>query len=366
MNLWAHCQQSLRIRGFQADSYQANAALALQVVADKLLAVRTESRQGLWQSLCRLIAGQQIEKTTGLYLWGGVGRGKTWLMDCFFETLPLENKLREHFHSFMQRIHGSLRQVSASEDPLLLIAENLSEDIQVLCLDEFQVSDITDAMLLGRLLEAMFARGITLVVTSNSAPDELYLGGLQRDRFLPAIASLKKHCRVLEIGGETDFRLRALQNAEIYHCPLNARANRKLQECFDVLSAGCLQHGNHLLVLGRAIDIINMAKDVVWFEFTALCRTPRAVSDYIDIARRFNTVLLADVPRMDDSDNDAAQRFIHLIDEFYDRNVNLILSAASIPSELYHGSRLVEPFKRTRSRLEEMQSRDYLSRVHLA
>jgi cell division protein ZapE len=301
----------------------------------------------------------------GLYLWGGVGRGKTHLMNAFHEGLPFDDKLRVHFHRFMLRIHAELKSLAGRPDPLREVAARLAAQARVICFDEFHVSDITDAMLLGRLLETLFGHGVTLVATSNVAPRELYRNGLQRARFLPAIDLIETHTEVIEVDGLTDYRLRALERAEIYHCPLDDRAQTALEEAFDSLNPEGVEEGEVLQILGRPLRTRRTADGIAWFDFAELCDTPRSVADYVELARDFHTLLLAAVPHLDDASPDRVLRFIHLVDELYERNVNLIASAAAEPRALYRGKRHAQPFERTHSRLREMQSREYLARKHL-
>ncbi|MCP4047009.1 MAG: cell division protein ZapE, partial [Gammaproteobacteria bacterium] len=310
------------------------------------------------------IRGKQRKPVEGLYMWGGVGRGKTWLMDMFFESLPGKDKLRIHFHRFMARIHVALRAMQSTRDPLPEIAREWASQYRVLCFDEFYVSDIADAMLLGGLFQALFAEGVTLIATSNVAPDNLYRNGLQRAKFLPAIESLKKHCLSLHVDGERDFRLRLLLRSEIFLQPLDTHAETSLDEAFESMSAGC-SLDTHLEINGRSLYARRRGDGIIWFSFGALCDLPTSTADYIEIARAFNTVLLSDVPLMDESNADASRRFINLIDEFYDRNVKMLISAAETVDNLYRGNRLAFEFQRTASRLTEMQSNDYLAKPHL-
>ena len=305
----------------------------------------------------------------GIYLWGGVGQGKSLIMNAFFDSLSIPSKLRVHFHAFMQYVHDELDALGPHRDPLARVADGLSADTRIVCFDEFQVHDITDAMLLGRLLKGLFERGVTLVATSNVEPDLLYRDGLQRSRFLPAIEAIKTHTRVLHLDGETDYRLRALERADTYHWPLDKDAERALYACFEGLNPCEATEGTEGTVLdiaGREVPARRTAEGIAWFEFEALCATARSSIDYIEIARRFHTVLVANVPVMDDERHDAALRFVHLVDELYERHVNLVVSAAAPPAALYVGARHEARFARTRSRLVEMQSRNYLSRPHLA
>ncbi|MEW5009069.1 MAG: cell division protein ZapE [Cycloclasticus sp.] len=306
-----------------------------------------------------------VKAVTGLYLWGGVGQGKTYLMDVFYDSLPFEQKQRTHFHRFMQKVHQQLALLGNVSDPLQIIADQTVKDCRVLCFDEFFVSDITDAMILGRLFEALFDRGICLVATSNIEPDGLYKNGLQRARFLPAIEALKNNCDVLKLDSGTDYRLRELEQAEIYHSPLDEEADGVLSTLFEHMTVADVQFESSLELEGRTVQVRQCAEGVVWFDFDIICDIPRGSADYIEISRCFHTVLVSDVPVMNDTNNDAANRFINLIDELYAHNVKLILSAEVRPEKLYQGEKMAFPFERTVSRLLEMQSHEYLERAHL-
>lgn len=321
-----------------------------------------EKPGGSWlQSLLR----RRPPLAKGLYVWGGVGRGKTWLMDLFFDCLPTEHKQRIHFHRFMQRIHGALKQLPNQRNPLESIARQWAQDCRVLCLDEFFVSDIADAMLLAGLLKALFHQGVTLVTTSNIAPQDLYRDGLQRAKFLPAIDMLQKHTRVIHLGGDLDFRLRILEQSEIYHWPLDSQAESSLAASFDRMAAG-VELDHEVQINDRPIRALRRGDGIAWFSFAELCEQPRGSIDYIEIARAFNTVLISGVKQMAESDSDVSRRFITLIDEFYDRGVKVLMSAEAAVDELYQGQRLAFEFERTRSRLTEMQTHDYLARPHLS
>ncbi len=357
-------KSDLRLEEFSADPVQEIAVMYLQRLFDDLLEQPLKEKVLISRikSLLRINTRQQI---TGLYFWGGVGRGKTYLVDCFYECLPFENKLRIHFHRFMQRIHHELKQLKDIENPLLIVADKIANHTQILCLDEFHVADITDAMLLGGLLEALFDRGVVLVTTSNEEPDQLYRGGLQRERFLPAIDLLKRYTHVVNVDSGIDYRLEFLDHAEIYHTPIDEDAIMMLMTNYSHISPNKGTFGEELEIEGRTINTVCLGDGVAWFEFNALCDGPRGAADYIELARCFQTVLLANIPVMDDHDNDMAKRFITLVDEFYDRNVKLIVTAEAVPGGLYKGTRLAEPFKRTISRLEEMRTHDYLAKQHL-
>lgn len=302
---------------------------------------------------------------TGLYLWGGVGRGKTYLMDTFYDCLPLEQKKRSHFHHFMQDVHAQLIELKGRKNPLQLLAKRIAKTVRVLCFDEFFVADIADAMLLGGLLEYLFKQGVILVATSNIEPDRLYKDGLQRERFLPAIDIIKKHVEVVQVDGGVDYRLRVLEKAEIYHYPLDKKAEEILAASFEALTHGLFDTDPVISIAGRDIQVKRLGKGVAWFDFEAICDGPRGQADYIEIAHQYHTVLLANVPCLAEDKDDQMRRFISLVDEFYDRQVKLIMSAAVAASELYgQTGRLSFEFRRTLSRLIEMQTVEYLAKPH--
>ncbi len=350
-------QQLLGQGGFESDPEQLTAVRALDELWHAL-------RKQEHPRLLKRLRGRKPQYVRGLYLWGGIGRGKTWLMDLFYERLPLERKQRVHFHRFMQRIHASLKMLGNVQDPLPRIAESWARECSILCLDEFFVADIADAMLLSGLLESLFSRGVTLVTTSNMEPDMLYRNGLQRARFLPAIELIKQHTRVLELGGATDFRLRILEQSEIFHHPLDDAADRQMTASFNRISAEC-ELAHVLEINGRNFHALRRGDGIIWFNFKELCGKPRGSSDYSEIARVFNTVMLSGMPQLVEDDADAARRFITLVDEFYDRNVKLLISAATTIDDLYTGQKLAFEYQRTASRLTEMQSHEYLARPHL-
>jgi cell division protein ZapE len=344
------------------DRYQGLVVSRLDDLHRRLLRVRGEDGpRGLW---FRFLDRRTLP-VKGLYIWGDTGRGKTWLVDLFHEALPFEAKLRRHFHRFMADVHRELADLQGESDPLAVVADRIAAQAQVICFDEFFVSDIADAMLLGTLFGYLFERGVTLVATSNIPPDELYRGGLQRERFLPAIDLIKRHTRVVHMAGGTDYRLRALERAELFHSPLDAGADVALARCFEALAPPACRLSGPLTVNERDIATVRRADGVAWFEFEDLCDGPRSQADYIEIARTHHSVIVANVPRLDETLENAARRFVALVDEFYDRNVKLILSAAVGIQDLYTGSRLAFEFRRTRSRLEEMQSVAYLAEPHL-
>lgn len=307
---------------------------------------------------------RQEQAPDGLYLWGGVGRGKTFLIDLFFDGLPIREKRRTHFHRCMRDVHARLRAHAGERDPLALIAKEWRSALRVLVLDEFFVSDIGDAMLLGRLLERLFAEGVVLVTTSNTAPADLYKGGLQRARFEPAIALIEHHCAVLELASDTDYRLRALTRSPVYRAPLDAQSDAWLDTRWHELGGDDAHRNAGIDIEGRRIPVRARSKGLAWFDFDALCEGPRSASDYIEIAHEFHTVLVGGVPVFDETRNDAARRFVTLIDELYDRHVNLVCTAGAEPPALYAGERLAGAFERCASRLIEMQSADYLAHPH--
>ena len=317
-----------------------------------------------WRGQVAKLAGKRRQPVRGLYLWGGVGRGKTFLMDLFFNSLPFQEKRRQHFHRFMAAVHERLKHHRNVENPLEIVAAEIASETRIICFDEFAVTDIADAMLLGNLFAGLFARGVTLAATSNIVPEQLYADGLQRQRFLPTIALIKQHTEVVHVDGGTDYRLRALERAEVYQTPTGELADQRLTEFFEAIAPDEGDHGGALELYGRPIPYRRAADGVIWFDFESVCDGPRSQDDYIEISRLYQTVLVSNVPRFDATLENQARRFIALVDEFYDRRVKLILSAAAPATELYHGQRLKHDFLRTQSRLQEMQSHDYLAEAH--
>ncbi|HEX4873133.1 MAG TPA: cell division protein ZapE [Nevskiaceae bacterium] len=353
----ARYERDLQRPGFLADAAQAHAVDALQRVYEELIDNPPRARL--------LGRGPRWPRVPGLYLWGGVGRGKTYLMDGFYEALPFSRKLRTHFHRFLLDVHARRRRYPDEQDPLRRVAEEIAEQARVLCFDEFFVSDIGDAMILGRLLEGLFQHGVTLVATSNCAPDGLYRDGLQRQNFLPAIERLKKNVSVLAVDGGVDYRLRSLTHAPLYLCPSDRAADQRLARLLQELAPEPGSADAELELNGRSLRARHLADGVAWFDFAELCEGPRAAADYIELARTHHSLLLSHIPQLDANREDAARRFITLVDEFYDRGVKLILAADEPLERLYAGSRLRFEFERTRSRLREMQSEEYLARPHL-
>lgn len=354
--------QQIAQRGFQTDQAQLVAVDELNALRNKLIAAAPKGALR-WLGKLRKSGEPAVR---GLYLWGGVGRGKTWLMDMFFHSLPFPGKRRRHFHRFMHDVHGELKSLNKIEAPLEEVAERLAQEMRVLCFDELFVSDIADAMILGNLFDALSRRNVTLVATSNVPPRDLYKNGLQRQRFIPAIELLEKQTRVLAVDGATDYRLRQLTHAGTYLSSGAADTPQRLAALFRELADGTEEGIDSIEIEGRRIPVVRASENVIWFEFAALCEGPRSPADYIEIAREYQSVLLSGVPLFDETRDNAARRFIALVDELYDRNVNLIVSAAAAPRELYRSDRLQQEFHRTTSRLIEMQSEEYLAREHRA
>ncbi len=349
--------QDLKKECFSFDPAQEAVVNELQRLFDELV---NNNKKGFIQ---RLITSQSTPK--GVYIWGTVGRGKTYLVNTFYQSLPFENKLRLHYYRFMKLVHDELKRFQGEKDPLSLVAKDFAKKARVIILDEFFVSDIADAMILANLLKFMFEKNITLVTTSNIQPDGLYKDGLQRARFLPAIKLLKTQMTVLGVTGETDYRLRTLEQLPIYYTPLNAKTCRQMNECFEQLTQGHKVDQSPILEIeGRNIPAVRIADGVSWFTFTALCDGPRSQNDYIALAKEFHTIFLDNIPVMGEYDQDKIRRFISLVDELYDRGVNLIIAAEAPMDKIHKGKRLTFEYKRTLSRLQEMQSKAYLSKEH--
>ncbi|MFC5436671.1 cell division protein ZapE [Rhodanobacter umsongensis] len=359
----ARYQEGVAAHRWESDPAQ----LALLSEFDRMhaaLSAQPANGNGLFGRLKTLLGNDPPEAVPGIYLWGTVGRGKTFLMDLFVASLPHGIALRRHFHRFMGEVHDSLRTLGERQSPLIEVAAGIAARCRVLCLDEFLVNDIGDAMILSGLLDELFRRGVSLVTTSNTAPANLYRDGLQRARFLPAIALIEQRCRVIEMASSHDWRLRALTQARVYLTPPGAEAHRALERIFAGQASGTVQQDGVLQINGRDIPFRKRADDILWFDFVALCEGPRAVADYIALAKAGATIILANVPQFTLYSDDAARRFVQLVDEFYDHRVKLVLSAAAPVTELYDGERLRAEFGRTESRLIEMQSEEYLAQPH--
>ncbi|RUO23503.1 cell division protein ZapE [Aliidiomarina iranensis] len=357
-------ERDLARADFHHDPAQEEAVRHLQRLYEDL--IEHKPAKGL-KKLSRTLLKKSKAPIKGLYFWGGVGRGKTYLVDTFYNALPFERKWRVHFHRFMHRVHTELKALKGKSDPLPIIAAKFAAEARVICFDEFFVQDITDAMILGTLLEALFAEGVVLVATSNIVPDDLYKNGLQRARFLPAIKLLNQHCEVVNVDGGVDYRLRTLTQAEIYHSPLDEAADDNLVRYFYQLAPEHQAHrcDEHIEINGRNLLVRCEADDVAFFDFKELCEGPRSQNDYIELARLYHAILVSNVPQLGREKDDAVRRFIALVDEFYEHKVKLIISAAVPMQDLYSGGTLNFEFRRCLSRLQEMQSHAYLGLEHL-
>jgi len=346
--------QELRARGQVPDEAQYAALARLEQLRARLLA---RAQAPFWRRW-------QRPPTGGLYLYGPVGRGKTTLMDLFFDALPSLERQRSHFHHFMRDVHERLKRLRHRRDPLAALARALAAEIRLLCLDELFVSDIADAMILGALFESLLRRGVTLVITSNTAPSGLYRDGLQRSRFLPTIALLERRLERCPLDGSVDYRLQQLQRVPIYLDSAAVDSAARMRQLFRELGGDALEAQQQVVVLGRPIAALAVHADVVWFAFAEICGGTRSQLDYVELAEEFRTVLISDIPVFEAPEqDDAARRFIALVDEFYDQGTKLVLSAAAAPSALYRHGRLEREFERSASRLVEMQTPAYLART---
>ena len=369
MNPLERYQNDVNAGSISLDEEQQRIVLCFDELHAQLSA-QFGSSQSMTSRLFRWIrvSSGSSELPKGIYLWGGVGRGKTYLMDLFCDCLPRQRMIRTHFHRFMQRIHTELTHFQGSRNPLEKVADVIAGEAQVLCFDEFFIVDIGDAMLMGGLLDALFERNVVLVTTSNIHPDRLYENGLQRKRFLPAIELLKTNTRVLELKAGVDYRLRSLTQATLFHTPIDADLDRRLLQSFFALAPDRSEvtEKEQIQILGRQLQTRYCGDDVVWFDYSVLCNSPRSAFDYVEIARLYHALILSGVPVLDDTLNDQARRFVNLIDELYDRRVKLIIAADAPIDQLYQGRLLAFEFERTRSRLLEMQSLQYLGYEHRA
>ncbi len=343
----------LATRGYTADPAQLRAIDALDRCATEWAAYKAQRSN----ALKKLINRPDIPR--GVYLFGGVGRGKSFLMDCFYTAVPLNRKTRLHFHEFMREVHRELAELQGTVNPLDVLAKRMSKKYRLICFDEFHVADITDAMILHRLLAALFDNGVGFVTTSNFKPDDLYPGGMHRDRILPAIALLNANLEVLNVDNGTDYRRRTLDRLKLYHVPLGAQADAAMRDAFNQLAESA-DEDPVLHIESREIHARRKAGGVVWFDFKTLCGGPRSQNDYLEIATQFHTVLLSDVPQMPMRMASEARRFTWLVDVLYDRRVKLIMSAEVAPEDLYTEGPLAHEFPRTASRLNEMQSKEFL------
>ena len=350
-------EAELKARGFSSDPAQRAAAIRLQRLYAELVGFKAARRT----KLRKLFARPALPRS--VYFWGGVGRGKSFLMDCFFDAVPYQRKRRVHFHAFMQEVQSDLKDHNHEPDPLQKVADRIATATRLLCFDEFHISDIADAMILGRLLEALFARGVIFVMTTNYPPDGLYPNGLMRVNFLPTIEFIKKNFDVVEVDDGTDYRLRTLETLEIYLVPHNAAAERKLEEDFVRLAGGPGEIGT-VEILERSLAVVRKAPGVIWFDFATLCKGARSQNDYLEIAREHHTLVLSNVPKMLSGNAAEARRFTWLIDVLYDHRVKLIVSAEVPAHELYTEGQNAHEFVRTVSRLIEMRTRPYLAEAH--
>jgi cell division protein ZapE len=366
-----------RIAGqVKADPVQEKIVLRLQAVHEQLAALAVEPpKPGLLARLGLVSAPKPPQSPHGLYVWGPVGRGKSMLMDLFFDDAPVARKRRVHFHEFMLEVHDRLhrrREELAAKgappeaDTIVPIAKEIAHETRLLCFDEFQVTNIADAMILGRLFETLFDQGVAVVATSNRAPDELYKNGLQRDRFLPFIDLLKQRLEILELGGGHDYRMDRLRELDVYLTPLGASANAKLDEAFRALAGGADGEPRVLRTQGRDVDVPRAAPGVAMAHYLDWCAKPMGAADFLCIADHFHTVIVADVPKMGPDSQDKAARFVTMIDTFYEKKVKFICSAAAPPDKLYVEGDGAFEFQRTVSRLMEMQSPEYLALEHIA
>ncbi|BEM35060.1 AFG1 family ATPase [Serratia sp. Lou2A] len=364
-------QQALDAGEYQADEVQRRAVTQLDRIYQALLQKPAASAPtgGLRGKLNRLLGkgGETAPQrpVQGLYMWGGVGRGKTWLMDMFFHSLPGDRKMRLHFHRFMLRVHEELTELQGRENPLEIVADGFKAETDVLCFDEFFVSDITDAMLLATLLQALFARGITLVATSNIPPDDLYHNGLQRARFLPAIDLINEYCDVMNVDAGIDYRLRTLTQAHLYLTPLSDQTRETLDRMFVKLAGKAGEEAPMLQINHRPLQAIRSVDGVLAVDFHTLCEEARSQLDYIALSRLYHSVILYNVQVMGPLKENTARRFLALVDEFYERHVKLVIGAEVSMFEIYQGERLKFEYQRCLSRLQEMQSEEYLKLPHL-
>ena len=368
MSLTEQYKKALQQPDMKHDAVQEQAISKLEAL---ILALTEGQKSPFLQLLKKLspLSQHQTDPVQGLYFWGSVGRGKTWLMNLFYEELPITEKKRIHFHHFMLAIHEELGALNKSKsnnqkNPLQHIAKALAKKYRVLCIDEFIVTNITDAMILSELLHALFKQQVCLVATSNRVPDDLYLNGLQRERFLPAIELIKTHTDVFHLDGGVDHRTSLLEQNDVYYSPIDENTDQQIALRMHELAITPVIENKKLFILGREIQTVSSSEEVVWFDFETICTTPRAAQDYIELAQQYNTVIISNIPVLDEYSDDKARRFIYLIDELYDRNVTLIASAQAEPEKLYLGGMLEFAFHRTSSRLIEMRSHNYLSQSH--
>jgi len=344
--------------GFIQDASQAAAIAELDTLWHELVEFKAKRNQILGRSLL----SPTVPK--GIYFWGGAGRGKSFLMDVFFTCVPYKRKRRMHFHNFMAEVHHELKLLSATNDPLMTLADNIATSTRLFCFDEFHVSDIADAMILGRLLDALFKRGLVMVMTSNYSPDNLYPNGLQRQKFLPTIALLQQKLKIVNIDSGNDYRLRELANSPLFMLMSDPDSASRMQAIFQRLSLGKVQAEKHINIQARNINLIGLSVQAVWFDFSVICGGHHAQEDYLEIAHRFPVIFISDIPLLTANEAAAAQRFIWLVDVLYDQRIKLVASAEAHPAELFPDQDQPGEFSRTVSRLTEMQSQEYLELHH--
>ena len=354
MSVYQNYQKELTTRGFKSDPAQLRAIDALERCATEW----SHYKEKRSNSIKKIINHPDIPR--GVYLFGGVGRGKSFLMDCFYESVPLVRKTRLHFHEFMREVHRELRELQGNADPLDILGEQMSKRFKLICFDEFHVADITDAMILYRLLDSLFKHGVGFITTSNFKPDDLYPGGMHRDRILPAIELLNSKLEVINVDNGTDYRRQTLEMVDLFHCPSGPQADEAMTDAFNRL-AECQDQEPLLHIESRVIKARRRAGGVVWFDFKDICGGPRSQNDYLEIASQFHTVFLSEVPYMPVNKASEARRFTWLVDVLYDRHVKFILSAEVQAAELYTEGPLAHEFVRTVSRLREMQSAEFLA-----
>lgn len=355
-------QQAVNTGILEPDPYQEQAVVHTQRLYDEMLADHAAAtNSGLFKKLWINHAKKPLK---GLYFWGGVGRGKTFLIDSLFECIPFEDKLRVHYGTFFKALHNRLQNMPKSPDPLVVIANEFAKQCRLLCIDEFHVDDITDAMIIAGLLEASFKQGMTIVATSNISIENLYQNGLQRDRFLPAIDLLIQHTEEFHLAGNTDYRRNQIEKFGVFHVADSNEVPESFKNEYQQLAPHSPIKAQTIQINNRDIKVISYTGHIIWFDFDALCNTPRSSSDYLDLAKNYHTVFLSNVRTLDDEQNDIAQRFIQLIDALYDHQVKLIMHTTSPIKNLYRGESLDFPFQRTLSRLNAMRSENYLHQAH--
>ncbi len=345
-------------RGGSFDSAQLAALRRLQTLADELAAFRAARRS----TLKRLLAPPAVPR--GVYLWGGVGRGKSFLMDGFYAVVPIRRKIRVHFHAFMRGVHEELKTLAHEVDPLATVAARIARQYRLICFDEFHVSDIADAMILGRLLRALFAGGVVFVMTSNYPPEKLYPDGLKRENFLPTIALMREWLDVVEVDGVVDYRLRMLERVETFLVPAGPSADARMRAAFEAMRT-VADEPREITVDGRPLVARRRAGGAIWFDFATLCDGPRSQRDYLELAQHYAVLFLSGIPLMTAADGDRARRFTWLVDILYDHHVKLVASAAAPAEALYVAGRNAQEFPRTVSRLVEMRTRDYMAQPHI-